>query len=546
MSAANKLLIRCAWAGTSAFASAGYGSSWAPGGCPSQLFAVTTATKNAQTLPYGPGPIGGDVAYFCTDCIDTPSDSWTETVACDGSNVDMTLVYKFDSAMSVVDRMRQCAATGCNVAFTVSGPGITTTSFNSDWWFTDGTVLPSTSGSGVSSDDGMWGGAPGEVNGNGPASGGLCYGNAGTTRFYGFGNCNSGDTSRGATVYYGPNGSKQCPSLKAQLYATPPMDWKWPAEHNVDCKDYHPRIGGGQELVNGIQRSGNYNLAKACDSSSDYFVTEIGYGVNGADYVDFIFTFENANTWCSGYRQIGQSNNWVFLFTKDIEIYTGDASIGPWTKVATGSHSTWHNSNKNTFTDDGTTTEWTPTAPSKYLLVRTLTNHGDTINGGRLVVNYLQLKFSGPTTPVVAMAYTAGKDYPGLTAVVTGTATVIPGVTYHVKTEILRNDLGHSHEKVTSILVDGIELGECNPDGGDYDCTFFDCFSAQSHTVTATSTQLQFALSYQGHSWDCDCDTTTWESGDTSCSKESTIASRSPMTAVARFTLTPVHKLSSD
>ena len=168
-----------------------------------------------------PGPIGGDVAYFCTDCIDDPSDSWTETVACDGSNVDMTLVYKFNSAMSVVDRIRQCSATGCNVAFTVSGPGITTTSFNSDWWFTKGaTVLPGTSGSGVSSDDGMWGGAPGEVNGNGPADGGSCYGNTGNTGFYGFGNCNA-DDSQGVFVYYGPGGSKQCPSLKAQLYATP-------------------------------------------------------------------------------------------------------------------------------------------------------------------------------------------------------------------------------------------------------------------------------------------------------------------------------------
>merc|ERR1712021_166530 len=33
LSAANKLLIRCAWAGSSAFASAGYGSSWGPGSC---------------------------------------------------------------------------------------------------------------------------------------------------------------------------------------------------------------------------------------------------------------------------------------------------------------------------------------------------------------------------------------------------------------------------------------------------------------------------------------------------------------------------------
>jgi len=33
LSDANKLLIRCAWASTSAFASAGYGSSWGPGNC---------------------------------------------------------------------------------------------------------------------------------------------------------------------------------------------------------------------------------------------------------------------------------------------------------------------------------------------------------------------------------------------------------------------------------------------------------------------------------------------------------------------------------
>jgi len=33
LSDANKLLIRCAWAGTPAFASAGYGSSWGPGSC---------------------------------------------------------------------------------------------------------------------------------------------------------------------------------------------------------------------------------------------------------------------------------------------------------------------------------------------------------------------------------------------------------------------------------------------------------------------------------------------------------------------------------
>jgi len=33
LSNANKLLIRCAWAGTSAFARAGYDSLWGPGNC---------------------------------------------------------------------------------------------------------------------------------------------------------------------------------------------------------------------------------------------------------------------------------------------------------------------------------------------------------------------------------------------------------------------------------------------------------------------------------------------------------------------------------
>ena len=185
------------------------------------------------------------------------------------------------------------------------------------------------------------------------------------------------------------------------LTPTPPtLEWKWPAEHNVGCKDYHPRIGDGKEEVGGWNR-GKFKLANACDrlGSGPWktvrpFHTYNGYGVNGDDYVDFIFTFDDANTWCGGYRQFGHVNWGTPTFTKDIEIYTGDANFGPWTRVATDSHSTWHNGGTPTFPDDGTTTEWTPTAPSKYLLVRTRTNHGDTQSGGRLMVRFLQLKFA--------------------------------------------------------------------------------------------------------------------------------------------------------
>merc|ERR1712086_820044 len=125
------------------------------------------------------------------------------------------------------------------------------------------------------------------------------------------------------------------------------------------------------------------------------------HGLNRkGDYIDFIFTFEDANTWVSGYRQMGSNalgNEWLRAQTKDIQISTNKDSSG---NTITDTHSSWTNCAWNvrscsapTFPDDGTTTEWTPKAPSKYLRVRTLSNHGDT-NGYRLVVRFLQPKFA--------------------------------------------------------------------------------------------------------------------------------------------------------
>merc|ERR1711935_859834 len=63
LSNTNKLLIRCAWAGTSALASAGYGSSWGPGTCPATFTdkaSLQTAVQAYNTNPtaaiatYGP------------------------------------------------------------------------------------------------------------------------------------------------------------------------------------------------------------------------------------------------------------------------------------------------------------------------------------------------------------------------------------------------------------------------------------------------------------------------------------------------------------
>ena len=72
------------------------------------------------------------------------------------------------------------------------------------------------------------------------------------------------------------------------------------------------------------------------------------------------------------------------------------------------------------------------------------------------------------------MIYSSGTD-PSAKQYNRGTITVQPGIWYTVNVEILRNDLDSSDEKVQDITLDGRSIGECNPDGGDYDCTFFNC-----------------------------------------------------------------------
>ena len=71
---------------------------------------------------------------------------------------------------------------------------------------------------------------------------------------------------------YGPTGVVQVPD----------MEWKWPSEHSVDCKDYHPRIGNGEEYVGGWDRNDNYDLQQACDSTDGTgYLSYQNYGVTG-------------------------------------------------------------------------------------------------------------------------------------------------------------------------------------------------------------------------------------------------------------------------
>jgi surface protein len=62
LSAANKLSIRCAWVGTSAFTSAGYGgSSWAPGTCPGTF--TTKASLQTAVQAFDDNPAAATATY---------------------------------------------------------------------------------------------------------------------------------------------------------------------------------------------------------------------------------------------------------------------------------------------------------------------------------------------------------------------------------------------------------------------------------------------------------------------------------------------------
>ena len=153
-------------------------------------------------------------------------------------------------------------------------------------------------------------------------------------------------------------------------------------------------------------------------------------------------------------------------------------------------------------------------------------------------------KILDPLKPIQHIIYKEGRtpstwDGNKTKATYEDVLNVLPGTEYSIKVEVLRNDLGQEAEKVSRITLNGRNIGDCNPDEEDYDCTFFDCSQTIStKSISFTNRSIVASLTYEGHSWDCDCDKETWE-----CAKEDTKTRPKhffdPMLAVAKITLTP-------
>ena len=109
---------------------------------------------------------------------------------------------------------------------------------------------------------------------------------------------------------------------------------------------------------------------------------------------------------------------------------------------------------------------------------------------------------------------------------------VYPNTKYTVKVEVLRSGLGDQNAKISSIVVDGTSIGECNPPGSDTSCDFYNCVSQlDSQVFTSKSGKLPVEIKYVRNSFECRCDTDSW-----SCSAG---LSGTQMVAAARLTLNP-------
>ena len=119
---------------------------------------------------------------------------------------------------------------------------------------------------------------------------------------------------------------------------------------------------------------------------------------------------------------------------------------------------------------------------------------------------------------------------------------IIAGVVYRVNVEVLQGGLESIDAKVSSIKLNGKDLGGCNPTGSDFSCSFQTChFDGDKNEIISLTGKMNIVLRFTHAAHFCDCDEITWECSPIKRSNESgDVAGRTGFIAVARVTLTPI------
>ena len=110
----------------------------------------------------------------------------------------------------------------------------------------------------------------------------------------------------------------------------------------------------------------------------------------------------------------------------------------------------------------------------------------------------------------------------------------MPNVSYNIFVEVLRSPKRSLKEEITKIIIDDVDIGPCNPTDNTTECGFLSCPNTEDtpYTVMSETGVVDVVIEYEGHSWGCNCDISTWQ-----CSFEFSHSQQVPMVAVARITI---------
>lgn len=179
------------------------------------LYAITDSSNCAERLDYGPNTIvEADNAYFSTANKDLLHTKMLQIFTVNGTEL-YRITYNFTTEKTLKNRISDAVNGGETVNWVVE-QGANTFNYGPHlWWYSDGAGITSGSakwtGSGTawSDDDGSWGAAPNDIDGNG-----------GPYETWGHGNHNQSDN--GCQTYYTDGASTNSNNIKSYMYMVLP------------------------------------------------------------------------------------------------------------------------------------------------------------------------------------------------------------------------------------------------------------------------------------------------------------------------------------
>lgn len=176
------------------------------------LFAITDSYHCAESLPYGSSHITeASNAYFSTEHKNISHNKMRQVFTVGGVE-QYTITYNYITTKTLENRLNDAVASGEDVNWVVNQGGTIYNYGPHKWWYSNAASVSgkwNSSGTRWSNDDGSWGAAPNDVQGNN-----------GPYETWGHGNHNSNDNT--CQNYYTNGTSASSSAIKSYMYMVVP------------------------------------------------------------------------------------------------------------------------------------------------------------------------------------------------------------------------------------------------------------------------------------------------------------------------------------